>query len=280
MDFVWEMIWSILPHGVDWNSHGNSHSMLEGLPDPLPPLKPPAPASPSPHPFGISRRLRAYLLAGVLVTAPLAITVYLAWLTISLIDTWVAQLLPGPYNPGSWLPFTVPGLGLLIVLAGLTLVGWFAAGFIGRLVLRMGESIVERMPVVRHVYGALKQIFETVLAKQSSAFREVVLLEYPRLGVWSLGFITGPTYWEVQNLTPDPVVNVFIPTTPNPTSGYLLFVPRKDLVKLDVTVEEGLKLVISGGIVLPPDRRIRSQEDARPVATTVVLETPVREGVS
>nr|WP_084164932.1 DUF502 domain-containing protein [Skermanella stibiiresistens] len=200
-------------------------------------------------------RLRAYFLAGILVTAPVAITLYLAWAVINLIDTAVSQLIPATYNPENYLPFSVPGLGVVIVLVALTLTGALTAGVIGRLVVRAGESVLARMPVVRGVYAATKQIMETVLANQSAAFREVVLLEYPRRGIWTIGFISGTTQGEVRDLTGEEVVNVFVPTTPNPTSGFLLFVPRTDLRVLEMTVEEGIKMVVSGGIVAPPDRR-------------------------
>ena len=205
--------------------------------------------------IGLLGRARAYLLAGILVTAPVAITLYLAWAVVDLIDNSVTKLLPEQYNPGNYMPFSVPGLGVVIVIVTLTLIGAFTAGVIGRLVIRAGEGVLARMPIIRSVYGAIKQIMETVLANQSAAFREVVLLEYPRRGIWTLGFISGQTQGEVQNLTADDVVNVFVPTTPNPTSGFLLFVPRSDLHVLEMTVEEGIKMVVSGGIVTPPDRR-------------------------
>jgi uncharacterized membrane protein len=223
------------------------------LPDSIPPAEPPKGARPLR--LGLMARLRAYFLAGILVTAPIAITLYLAWVLIDLIDTSVAQLIPEPYNPENYLPFSVPGLGLVMVIVALTLVGAFAAGYAGRLTVRAGEAVLARMPVIRSVYAAVKQILETVLANQSSAFREVVLLEYPRRGIWTLGFITGQTQGEVKDLTADDIVNVFVPTTPNPTSGFLLFVPRSDLHVLEMTVEEGIKVVVSGGIVTPPDRR-------------------------
>jgi len=200
-------------------------------------------------------RIRAYFLAGVLVTAPISLTLYLAWLFISFIDTQVSAILPPNLNPETYLPFSIPGIGLLLVFVALTLIGGFTAGYIGRLLIRFSEVILARMPVIRSVYGAIKQIFETVLANQSSAFRDVVLIEYPRRGVWSLAFVTGKTEGEVQNLTEDETVNIFLPTTPNPTSGFLLFVPRRDLIVLDMTVEEGIKMVVSAGIVTPPDGR-------------------------
>lgn len=214
----------------------------------------------------IMRHIRAYFFAGVLVTAPIAITFYLAWLIIDWIDGKITPLIPAAYNPETYLPFGIPGLGLIIAFVLLTLIGAMAAGAIGRIWIRTSEHLLARMPVIRSVYSATKQIFETVLRQQSTAFRQVVLFEYPRRGSWALGFITGKTLGEVQNQTSDEVVNVFLPTTPNPTSGYLLFVPRKDLVVLSMTVEEGIKMVVSGGIVTPEDRRSEDERKIKRVA--------------
>src|SRR5918996_1599089 len=177
-------------------------------------------------------RLRAYFLTGVIVTAPIGIT---------FLDTQVGALIPAPYNPEAYLPFGLPGLGLLIMLAFLTLVGFLAAGLAGRTLVHIGERLLSRMPIVRSVYGTLKQIFETVLAQSSRSFREVVLVEYPRRGIGAIGFVTGPTQGEIQMRSGEELVNVFLPTTPNPTSGFLLFVPKRDLVHLDMTIEEGIK---------------------------------------
>lgn len=204
--------------------------------------------------ISVFARLRGYFLAGILVTAPLGITVFLTYIFIRFIDEKVAAVIPDRYNPNDILPFSVPGLGLVIVIAFLISVGWFAKNFFGRLLITISENIVDRMPVVRNLYGAIKQIVETIMASQSQAFRDVVMLEYPRKGVFSIGFVTGRSQGEIQRVTADETVNVFVPTTPNPTSGYLLFVPRKELYFLDMTVEEGVKLVISGGIITPPDR--------------------------
>lgn len=215
--------------------------------------------------LGFIGRLRAYFLAGVLVSAPIAVTAYIAWWFVSFIDGTVRPLIPSGYNPENYLPFSIPGFGVLTVIVALTLIGTFAAGYVGRLALRFGESLVARMPVVRSVYSAVKQIFETVLAKKSNAFREVVMVEYPRDGVWSLGFITGSAHPEVQKVSADEMVNVFIPCAP-PTAGYLVFVPRREVVVLDMTVEDGLKMVVSGGIVTPPERA------ARPVADLPAAE--------
>ncbi|MGI9436683.1 MAG: DUF502 domain-containing protein [Geminicoccaceae bacterium] len=204
-----------------------------------------------PNPPTLLARLRTYFLTGVIVTAPIAITVFLVWQFITFLDSYVSSLVPYRYDPEDYLPFGIPGIGLLIMLAFLTLVGFVTAGFAGRTLVRTGERLLSRMPIVRSVYGTLKQIFETVLNQSSRSFREVVLVEYPRRGIGAIGFVTGPTQGEVQERTDEDLVNIFLPTTPNPTSGFLLFVPRKDLIHLDMTVEQGIKLVISGGIVTP-----------------------------
>jgi uncharacterized membrane protein len=205
----------------------------------------------SAHPASLLGRLRAYFLTGVIVTAPISITIFLVWNFLTFLDTKVEGLIPDRYNPETYLPFSLPGLGLLVMLAFLTLVGMLTAGLAGRTLVRLGERLLSRMPIVRSVYSTLKQIFETVLAQSSRSFREVVLVEYPRRGIGAIGFVTGPTRGEIQDRSEDELVNVFLPTTPNPTSGFLLFVPRKDLIHLDMSIEEGIKMVISGGIVGP-----------------------------
>ena len=222
-------------------------------------------ASPKPvtiaRKVGLGARLRAYFLAGILVTAPLSFTFYVAWLFVGFVDQTVAALLPPRFNPETYMPFSLPGIGVLTVVVFLVVVGWLTAGFLGRFLLRTSESVVNRIPAVRQIYAATKQILETVLSQKSQAFREVVLVEYPRRGIWAVGFITGLTQGEVQNLTQDTLVNIFLPTTPNPTSGFLLFVPKRDLVVLNMSVEEGIKMVISGGIVTPPDRRSPEEQE-------------------
>ncbi|WNJ98691.1 DUF502 domain-containing protein [Thalassospiraceae bacterium LMO-JJ14] len=221
--------------------------------------------------MSLSQRLRAYLFAGVLVTAPIFITFYLAWLFVTFVDSKINPLIPAKYNPESYLPFAVPGLGLVVLIIALMLVGALTAGFFGRLWMRFSERILSQMPVIRNVYSAVKQILETVLAQQSNAFREAVLIEYPRRGMWAIGFLTGQTKGEVQNLTEEDCINVFLPTTPNPTSGFLLFVPKKDLVPLSMTVEDAIKMVISGGIVTPPDERPEAQRNT-PVVSAQTYE--------
>ena len=228
---------------------------------------PTAPFSPDPArpPARLREHLRNYFFAGVLVTGPAALTIYVAWLFVDFIDRGVASLVPAPYNEIAYLPLHIPGLGLIVVVIGLTLIGALTANYLGRRLLRLGDRILARMPLIRGLYGAMKQIFETVLSKKSNTFREVVLLEWPRRGVWTIGFITGKAEGEIRDLTDEEAINVYVPTTPNPTSGYLMHLPRRDVVVLSMTVEEGIKFVISGGIVAPPARRTVPQaEPAEP----------------
>lgn len=208
---------------------------------------------PEPHVAkrGLLARLRTYLLTGIVVSAPIAITIYLTYVFVVAVDRRVTPLIPPQYHPETYLPFSVPGLGVLIVVLFLILLGMTTANFFGRQLLSLGERIVDRMPVVRTVYGTLKQIFETVASQSSMSFREVVLIEYPRKGVWAIAFVTSPTQGEVANTNDEEMVNLFLPTTPNPTSGFLLFAPRKDCIFLKMSVEEGVKYVISAGLVTP-----------------------------
>ena len=207
---------------------------------------------------GLLARLRAYFLTGIVVSAPVGITIWLIWLFVAFVDRTVVPLIPDAYNPSDVLGVSVPGIGVIVVLVVVTVIGFMVTNFFGRFMVKMGESMVSRVPVVRTIYGVLKQIFDAVLAQSEGAFREVILIEYPRKGIWVIGFITSNTEGEVQRVTPQEMVNVFLPTTPNPTSGFLLFVPRVDCITLDMTVEEGVKLVISGGIVSPPDPEAQS----------------------
>lgn len=221
---------------------------------------------------GIAARLRGYFFAGLLTTAPIGLTLWLFWVLLKFVDSRITPLIPQGYNPNSYIhavvPFEIPGVGLIVLIVALIIIGALTRMLLGRTLVRISESIVNRMPVVRSVYGATKQIVETVLKSQSDAFRQVVLFEYPRRGSWAIGFVTGQTKGEVQNLTDDEVVNVFLPTTPNPTSGYLLFLPRREIIPLSMSVEEGIKMIISGGIVTPPDRRTIEAQNTKRVAAS------------
>jgi uncharacterized membrane protein len=176
---------------------------------------------------------------------------------------------------------SLPGVGLIIGVVLITLIGAVAAGFLGRWIIRLGESILNRMPVVRSIYGAIKQILETVISTQSDAFREVILVEYPRRGMWVIGFVTGSTKEEVARRMDGEMVNVFVPTTPNPTSGFLLFCPRDEVIFMDMSVEDAVKLVVSGGIVTPPDDAAKGKSAKKAaVKQTAVKKTAATKAVA
>lgn len=198
-------------------------------------------------------RLRSYFLTGLVIAAPISITVYVTWWFIRFVDTWFKPLIPAKYDPDTYLPFTIPGVGLLVALVLLTVLGALAANLFGRTVVRYGERLLDQMPVVRNLYRALKQIFETVLSQSGVSFRQVGLIEYPRKGVWAIVFVSTETRGEIAEKAADgeEKLSVFLPTTPNPTSGFLLFVRRADITLLDMSVEDAAKLVISAGLVIP-----------------------------
>ena len=224
---------------------------------------PPLDHLPEPIPFHMSlmARLRAYFFAGILITAPISITIYIAWLVIGFVDARVVGLLPG--NPNTYLPYQFPGVGLVIVIGLLTLIGWGTTGLLGRLFLYLSEAVLNRMPVVRSVYSWVKQVFETVLHEKGTPFREPVLIEFPRKGLWRVGFVTGRTPGRAQDIVPGGLVNVLLPNTPNAATGFLVLVPQDDIVRLDLTTEEALKLLVSGGIATPPAKAAASVQPER-----------------
>lgn len=209
----------------------------------------------------LGAKIRAYLFTGILVTAPVAITFYMAYKFIFWIDAMVGKMIPPKVHEyfRDIIPFTIPGLGLVILIIALILVGMFAAGFLGKFFMRLGEWIVYKLPLISSVYSLLKQVFETFLSTQNQAFNKVVLLEYPRKGLWILGLVSSDTKGEVMKKLDKPMINVFIPTTPNPTSGFLIFVPKEDTIELDMSVEEGIKFIISGGLVEPENPKLRQK---------------------
>lgn len=201
------------------------------------------------------KRLRSYLLAGILVTAPITLTIYLTYIFLTFVDSQVAKFLPLEVYEAYYAGTTVPGLGLLVAISFFIVIGWLTSNLLGRTFIRLSEYVVDHMPIVRTLYGAIKQIFETVMAPQGQGFRQAVMIEFPRKGIWAIAFVTGRTEGEVQRLTDDEVVNLFMPTTPNPTSGFLIFVPKKDIIFLDMSVEDALKMIVSAGIITPPDKK-------------------------
>jgi len=223
------------------------------------------PAEPRPRRryFG---RFRATFLTGLVVIAPIWLTIYFIWTFVGWIDSWVWPFIPNAYQPENllnrWLGNTDPadriyinirGVGVIIFLLFTIFVGWIAKGFIGRSLLSWAEGLVDRMPVVRSVYNALKQIAETVFSQSDTSFEKACLVEYPRKGIWAIAFISIDARGEINRRTPptEQMVSVFLPTTPNPTSGFLLFVPKSDVIELDMSVEDAAKLVISAGLVYP-----------------------------
>jgi len=210
------------------------------------------------HTSGLTR-LRNYFLTGFIICAPLAITAYLVWTFIEWVDSWVKPYIPQVYNPDNYLPFSVPGFGLIVAFFFITMVGFLTANFIGRTIVGYGEDLLSRMPFVRNLYSGLKQIFQTVFAENETSFEKVALIEYPRKGLWALAFIATDTRGEVDVILKEngeETVSVFLPTTPNPTSGFLLFVPKKDMHVLDMSVEQAAKLVISAGLVAPEYKEV------------------------
>ncbi len=206
---------------------------------------------------GMFSRLRNSFLTGLIVIAPIGLTFWLIWSVIGWIDGWVLPLVPARFNPEIWLQrrfdvgLDVRGMGVIFFLIVTVLVGWIAKGFIGRSLIRWAENLVQTMPVVRSVYGGLKQIAETILAQDQSSFENACLVEYPRRGIWAIGFVSTSAKGEVARRAEVPMLSVFLPTTPNPTSGFLLFVPAEDVVMMDMSVEDAAKLVISAGLVYP-----------------------------
>jgi len=203
--------------------------------------------------IGFIARLRNYFFTGLVVVGPVSITIYIIWALISFVDSWVKPLLPSIWQPETY-GLSVPGIGVAFSILILILVGAFVANLFGRSIVGFGERMVSRMPVVRGVYGALKQIFETVLSQSHDSFQKVGIIEYPRMGLYSIVFVSTDTSGEIKEKcdnSRDGMLSIFLPTTPNPTSGYLLFVPAEDVTILEMKVEDAAKMVISAGLVVP-----------------------------
>ena len=202
---------------------------------------------------GLMTRLRSSFLTGIVVIAPVALTVWLIWTIMGWIDGVVLPLVPSRFNPEQYIGINLRGVGLIFFLIFTVVVGWIAKGLIGRSLIRFAESLVERMPVVRSIYSGVKQIAETIFAQSERNFEKACLVQYPRKGIWAIGFISTDAKGEISDRaeTMGKLISVFVPTTPNPTSGFLLFFPQEDVIELDMSIEDAAKLVISAGLVYP-----------------------------
>lgn len=204
---------------------------------------------------GMFGALRNNFIAGVVVIAPIGLTVWLIWTLVGWVDGWVLPFVPDRLMPENFIGVNLRGVGVVFFLLFTILVGWVAKGLIGKSFLRWGEHLVSRTPIVRSIYNAVKQIAETVFAQSDTSFDKACLIEHPRKGVYAIAFISTTAKGEVDAKIPadEEIVTVFMPTTPNPTSGFLLFLPRSDIKELDMSVEDAAKLVISAGLVYPAD---------------------------
>jgi uncharacterized membrane protein len=243
----------------------------EPLPDPLT-LIGTEPAS-----SHLGARLRGYFLTGLIVVGPVAITIYVVWWFINLVDAWVKPLIPKTYLPETYLPFNVPGVGLIVGIFGLMVIGALTANLFGRTIVSYGEMMLDRMPVVRGVYRLLKQIFQTIFSKSGTSFKRVGLIEFPRRGIYALVFIAGDSPAEIQEKAGkgDAMMTVFMPNAPNPTTGFVTFIPAREVVLLDMSMEDGAKMVVSAGLVGPPQDKLKSLAEAAKAKKPVPEEEPV-----
>ena len=218
---------------------------------------------------GLIASLRGNFLAGLAVIAPGVLTIWLIWNVITWIDGLVLPLIPRRFHPDTALGWDVPGAGVVIFVIFTLVMGYFTKGLIGRTLVNWGERIVEAMPIVRSIYNAVKQIADTILSRQAPTFDRACLVQYPRPGIWAMAFISTTTRGEIgeQLAENGDMVSIFLPTTPNPTSGFLLFVPRKDVIELDMAIEDAAKLVISAGLVYPDSRKL-AKANPTPVSQT------------
>lgn len=218
-----------------------------------PPPRKAAPRPKKPKKSGVFQRTRNNFLTGLVIVAPISLTIWVVWTFIRFIDSKVVPLVPSIYNPSTYIGVDIAGYGVVIFVLFTAGVGALTKGLFGRQLVKLGETILSRMPIVRSIYNGVKQIVETLLSQSGVNFQQACLIQYPRQGLWAIAFVSTPASGEIpEKLANGEMLSVFLPTTPNPTSGFLLFVPRADVVFLDMSVEEAAKLVISAGLVVPP----------------------------
>ncbi len=238
--------------------------------------------------LGVVSRVRNYFLTGLIVAGPVAVTLWLVWWFVNWVDNWVRPFIPLAYRPETYLPIDVPGFGLVIAFMVLTLLGFFTANLVGSRLVSLGESLLSRMPIVRPIYRTAKQLFQTLFSSSGSNFRHVGLVEFPAPGMWSLVFLTQSPSAEISARLPATEhVSAFMPCTPNPTTGFFFYVPRRDVIDLDISVEEAMQLLISAGVIQPggdqEDRLAALGETARaaraarqPVPAAPVASSPAK----
>ena len=216
------------------------------------------PLSVRPSTLGV---IRTYFLTGLIVAGPVAITIYLTWSFIKWVDGWVTPFIPARYLPDTYLPVQIPGFGLIVAFVGLTLVGFLTANLVGRTLLRLGEDLLNRMPVVRGIYKGVKQVFETIFSDSGTSFRTVGLVQFPVKGTWSIVFLSTSASPDMHERLPPAgdYIGVFLPCTPNPTTGFFFYLPRGDVIELPMSVEDAAKLVMSAGVIQPTDMQGRLQ---------------------
>src|SRR5437868_5203767 len=239
------------------------------------------PLAPEPVHPSFAIRVRNYFLTGLIVAGPVAITIWLVWSFVTWVDDLVRPFIPVAYRPETYLPIKVPGFGLIIAFLALTVLGFLTANLVGRTFVEIGEMILGRLPIVRPIYRGLKQVFETLFSKSGSSFRTVGLVEFPAPGMWSLVFLSTPPGADITARLPsdDEYVSAFMPCTPNPTTGFFFYVLRRDVIELDISVEDSAKLLMSAGMI-QPGGGAEQQKKLAAMAETARATRAVRESAA
>ncbi len=208
------------------------------------------------------KKIKKIMLTGVAAIIPVGLTIYILLIIIKAMNNLV-RIIPYRYQPDQILPFHVPGLGIIFTLILIFVVGLVTKSYLGKKAVTLGELIVGKIPLVRGIYKGIKQLVDAIMSDKGDSFKKVVLIEYPRKGLYSIAFVTGDTRGEVKERTFQNAMNLFVPTTPNPTSGFYIVIPKSDVIPLTMTVEEAFTLIMSGGIITPPDASKKVRERKR-----------------
>jgi uncharacterized membrane protein len=248
------------------------------------PAQPPVALAPDadkpPHHASLGARIRNYFLTGLVLVGPVFITGYLLWWFVNWVDDLVRPFIPVLYRPETYMPVRIPGTGLIIAFVTLTLLGFVTANIVGRKLVEFGDSLLHRMPIVRPIYRTMKQIFETIFSNSGSSFRKVGLVEFPAPGMWSLVFVSqSPSADVAARLPATEHVSVFLPCTPNPTTGFFFYLPRSDIIELDISVEAAMTVLMSAGMVQPsadPQKKFSALAETA-MATKAAREARARE---